>query len=152
MANTRKSSRKGPLEISPVKAGGFVQKITSPKKSPKTKTKLGAAIDIVDQLNSRFILVYRPGEQEYELSVANANKLFRFSRPTCVVQPHTAKEVQLIVKQAKAQNISITVKCGGHSYIGASSTDNGTLMGLVKMDNAKLDWNTKTMTIGAGAL
>jgi FAD/FMN-containing dehydrogenase len=126
-----------------MKTGGFVPKITSPKKSPKTKTKSGAAIDIVDQLKSRFILVHRQGEHEYELSVANANKLFRFSRPTCVVQPHTAKEIQLIVKQAKSQNVSVTVKCGGHSYRGASSTDNGILLDLVKMDKAKLDWNPK---------
>jgi hypothetical protein len=152
MVTTRRSSRKGPPEISPMKTTSFVPKITSPKRSPKTKTIFGAAVDIVDQLKGRLIMVYRPGEHDYEVSVANSNKLFRFSRPTCVVQPNTAKQIQLIVKQAKSQNIPITVKCGGHSYIGASSADSGILLDLVKMDAVKLDWNKKTMTIQAGAL
>lgn len=153
MVNTRKNSRKGPPEISPMKTWIGVKKpLTESKKSLYNKNKYDAGKDIVDQLKSRFIMVYRPGEHDYELSVANANKLFRFSRPTCVVQPTTAKEIKLVVKQAKSQNIPITIKCGGHSYIGASSTDNGILLDLHRMHAAKLNWDTKTMTIEAGAL
>jgi len=97
-------------------------------------------------------MAHKPDEPEYELSVANANLLFRFSRPICVVQPTTPKQIQVIVQQARSQNISITVKGGGHSYIGASSTDKGILMDLSKMNKVTLDWLTKTMTMEAGAL
>lgn len=64
-------------------------------------------------LKAEKIPVFRRGEEEYERFVATPNLLFRFSRPECVIQPANASHVQAIIKQAKSQNLKITIKCGG---------------------------------------
>ncbi|KAK3949779.1 hypothetical protein QBC32DRAFT_30092 [Pseudoneurospora amorphoporcata] len=98
------------------------------------------------------IPVFLPGETEYERSVANANLLYRFTRPACVVQPKTVGHVQTIVKEAKARNVPITIKCGGHSYAGFSTTDKGISLDLLNMNRVKIDVQSNTVTLQGGAL
>ncbi|KAL9126685.1 MAG: hypothetical protein Q9217_004296 [Psora testacea] len=107
--------------------------------------------DIVRFFKSEQIPVYTSGELEYERSVATANLLYRFSRPACVVQPERSSHVQIIVKQAKSRKIPITIKNGGHSYAGFSTTDTGISLDLVKMNGVKLDMNSKSVTLQGGA-
>ncbi|KAE8153268.1 hypothetical protein BDV25DRAFT_137022 [Aspergillus avenaceus] len=101
------------------------------------------------------IPVYKPGETEYERSVATANLLYRFSRPDCVVQPQSPMQVQEVVKaikRIKTVKIPLTIKNGGHSYAGFSTARNGILLDLVQMNHTILDMNLKTITLGGGAL
>ncbi|CAG8662775.1 18303_t:CDS:2 [Rhizophagus irregularis] len=70
--------------------------------------------EAIELFRSQKIPVFEPGEEEYERSVATPNLLFRFSRPHLVIQPETASHVQAIIKQARAQKLKITIKCGGH--------------------------------------
>ncbi|PUU76799.1 hypothetical protein B9Z19DRAFT_1194469 [Tuber borchii] len=107
---------------------------------------------IIRLFRSEEILVYEPGDVEYERSVAVANLLYRFSRPHCVVQPTHSADVQIIVKQAKKRDIKITIKNGGHSYAGFSTTDSGILLDLVKMKKVSLDIESETVTLQGGAL
>ncbi|KAF3483021.1 uncharacterized protein GIQ15_02345 [Arthroderma uncinatum] len=104
----------------------------------------------IRSLRSKKIPVFEPGEEEYERSVATPNLLFRFSRPDCVIQPETAAHVQAIVKQARSQNLSITIKCGGHSYAGHSTAFKGISLDLKKMNKVELDMGSKTVTMDAG--
>ncbi|KAG0133176.1 hypothetical protein HOY82DRAFT_269424 [Tuber indicum] len=106
---------------------------------------------IVSFLKYEEIPVYEPGEVEYERSVAVANLLYRYSRPTCVVQPLRSSDVQIIVKQAKDLKIPITIKNGGHSYAGFSTTDYGILLDLVRMNKVSLDMRARTITLQGGA-
>lgn len=100
------------------------------------------------------IPVYEPGEDNYERYVATANLIYRFSSPPCVVQPKCACDVREIVKVAKSWNIPITIKNGGHSYAGGSTTNIGILMELGLMNQVALDFNkeTQAVTVQGGAL
>ncbi|CZR61317.1 uncharacterized protein PAC_11213 [Phialocephala subalpina] len=70
----------------------------------------------------------------------------------CVVLPETIDQVQKIVRLAKANNIPITFKNGGHGYQGSSTADGGILLDLFRMNKAKLDMNEEVVTIDGGAL
>ena len=107
--------------------------------------------DIVRFLKSEHIPVYQPGELKYERSVATSNLLYRFSRPACVVQPKCFLHVRIIVEQAKARKIPITIKNGGHSYAGFSTTDQGISLDLVEMKEVSLDMESETVTLQGGA-
>lgn len=104
----------------------------------------------IKTLKSGKVPLFIPGEEGYERSVATPNLLYRFSRPDCVIQPETASHVQDIVKQAKLANLKVTIKCGGHSYAGHSTAFKGISLDLRRMNKAKLDIKSKTVTIDAG--
>ncbi|TFK21174.1 FAD-binding domain-containing protein [Coprinopsis marcescibilis] len=96
------------------------------------------------------IPVFERGEEEYERSVATPNLLYRFARPEFVLQPETPEHVQAIIQQARAQNLLLTIKCGGHSYAGHSTAFEGVSLDLRRMNKTKLDMASKTVTFGAG--
>ncbi|KAK0666811.1 hypothetical protein QBC41DRAFT_348538 [Cercophora samala] len=107
--------------------------------------------DAMKVINHPAIPVFSPGEQEYEQAVALPNLLYRFSRPDYVVQPEGVAHVQTIVKQAFMAGVRITIKNGGHSYSGSSTTDDGILLDLKRMNKVDLDINAQTVTIEGGA-
>ncbi|KAF5319520.1 hypothetical protein D9619_008710 [Psilocybe cf. subviscida] len=97
------------------------------------------------------IPVFVRGEEEYERCVATPNLLYRFARPDFVVQPQTPVHVQAIIKQARAQNLKLTIKCGGHSYAGHSTAfEGGVSLDLRQMNWTELDMASETITFGAG--
>lgn len=94
--------------------------------------------------------VLEPGQAEYDRAIATSNRLFRFSRPDCVVQPETAKHVQAIVREAASKNIDLTIKCNGHSYAGHSTAMKGVSLDLRRMRSVNLDMNSNVVTMDAG--
>ncbi|KAI0481906.1 hypothetical protein F4859DRAFT_503591 [Xylaria cf. heliscus] len=108
--------------------------------------------NIILYLKSENITVHEPGEVEYERAVAVSNLLHRFTRPICVVQPIRTRQVQKLVIATRELGLSLTIKNGGHSYTGASTTNVGVLLDLAKMNKAELDMDVKTLTVGGGAL
>jgi FAD/FMN-containing dehydrogenase len=104
----------------------------------------------IQAFKSGGIPVFDRGEEEYERSVATPNLLFRFSRPDFVLQPKTPAHVQTIIRQARAQNLLLTIKCGGHSYAGHSTASKGVSLDLRQMNQTKLDMTSKTITFGGG--
>ena len=90
--------------------------------------------------------------REYERAVATANLLYRFTRPSCVVQPETPAQVSTIIKLAKSLGVSVTIKCGGHSYAGFSTANEGILLDLCRMNKVDLDVENNEVTLGGGAL
>ncbi|GME23924.1 hypothetical protein F4781DRAFT_444712 [Neofusicoccum parvum] len=109
------------------------------------------AIDkAVNVFKTEGIPVFKPGEEDYERSVATPNLLFRFSRPNCVVQPENESHVQTIIKQAKSERLKVTIKCGGHSYAGHSTAFRGISLDLRRMNNATFDIDEETVTVDGG--
>jgi FAD/FMN-containing dehydrogenase len=66
------------------------------------------------------------------------------------VQPRTVEQVQYIVKRANKNDISITIKNGGHSYSGSSTAREGVLLDLKNLTGVKLNIKEMTVTIQAG--
>lgn len=90
-------------------------------------------------LNAADIQVYVPGDLEYERAVASSNLLYRFSRPTYVIRPKTTEDVVSVVTEAVQRKIPITIKNGGHSYIGSSFPNDGIMLDLKEMNKVTLD-------------
>jgi len=107
--------------------------------------------DLVAVFQKAEIPVYGKSQCEFTSSIRHYNRLFRFSQPGLVVNPKTAAHVQQIVKAAKRLNFPLTVKNGGHSYSGGSTTYRGLLVDLADMTKIQLDMDSKVMTIQAGA-
>lgn len=108
--------------------------------------------DAIKVFKAKKIPVFEPGEDDYERYIATANLIYRFSSPHCVVRPKCACDVRDIIKTAKPRRIPITIKNGGHSYAGGSTTNIGILMELGLMNEVDLDRNSGTVTVKGGAL
>ncbi|TWU71250.1 hypothetical protein ED733_002475 [Metarhizium rileyi] len=108
----------------------------------------------VKSLKAKKIPVYEPGEDDYERCIATSNLIYRFSSPPCVVQPKCTCDVRDVIKTSKARDIPITIKNGGHSYAGASTTNIGILMELGLMNEVILDMaaGSETATVKGGAV
>ncbi|KAJ3580121.1 hypothetical protein NPX13_g453 [Xylaria arbuscula] len=61
-------------------------------------------------------------------------------------------EVQSIVNLARNYDVSLTVKNGGHSYTGSSTTDTGILLDMAKMNRVELNMENQLMAVQGGAL
>ncbi len=125
--------------------------LIAPERIAYTQEAIEKAIKV---FKAKKIPVYEPGEDNYERYVATANLIYRFSSPPCVVQPKCACDVRDIIKIAKPWKIPITIKNGGHSYAGGSTTNIGILMELGLMNEVALDLTTDTpaVIVQGGAL
>lgn len=123
----------------------------APEEIPYSNSDIEQVIRI---LKEKKIPVYERGEDDYERYVATANSLYRFSTPPCVVQPKCACDVREVIRTSRPKKIPITIKNGGHSYSGASTTNIGILMELSLMHEVtlNLDSNIKSATVKGGAL
>lgn len=106
--------------------------------------------DLILRLEDQGIPVFQQSEEDYERSVATSNLLFRFARPDCVVQPESILHVQSIIKYARALKLTLTIKCGGHSYAGHSTASRDISLDLRRMNTVKLDMKSRVVTIDAG--
>lgn len=95
--------------------------------------------DLTAMLQALGITVLVPGNLEYERAVASSNLLYRFARPTYVIRPKTADHVTTIVKEAVKRKYRLTIKNGGHSYIGSSYPNDGIMLDLKEMNHVALD-------------
>ncbi|EFX00023.1 berberine family protein [Grosmannia clavigera kw1407] len=99
---------------------------------------------------SRGVPVFVPGQPEYDRSIATSNRMYRFSRPECVVRPQSADQVQDIVRTARDSDVDITIKCNGHSYAGHSTAFSGISLDLRGMQKTSLDMDAKIVTMDSG--
>ena len=79
----------------------------------------------IENIASQF--QFAPGTPKYEKfyyqyatsSHEDENRM----KPALIIQPSSKEEIAIALKYAKAQNIRIAVRTGGHQYSGASSTE-----------------------------
>lgn len=92
-----------------------------------------------------------PQDQEYPASISRWSRAAE--KPAgLVLTPSTAEEVAIAVKYATEQGIDVSVKGGGHSTAGVSSTDGGLLIDLhAKMRAVDVDVDRKLFRIQGGA-
>ena len=73
-------------------------------------------------------------------------------RPGAIVQAATASDVQKIVSIAGDSGLPLAVRCGGHSFAGLGTCDNGIVCDLSRMNAVLVDPQTRTVEVGGGAL
>ncbi len=104
--------------------------------------------ELSDALRGRLLL---PGFEGYDKArrVLNAG-IDKF--PALIVQPTGAADVMQAVTFARERSLLVAVKCGGHSYGGKSTCNNGMLIDLSTFRSARVEPETKTAYIAGGSL
>ncbi len=93
-----------------------------------------------------------PGHAEYAASIhrwaANAER-----KAKLVAFVRNAEDVSRAIKYARAENLPIAVRGGGHSASGASSTEGGLVIDLSRyLSGAEIDAGKKLGYVGGGAV
>ncbi|HEU4530922.1 MAG TPA: FAD-dependent oxidoreductase [Steroidobacteraceae bacterium] len=96
----------------------------------------GAQIrDLAAGLSGKLLLA---GDAGYDDARRILNPSFD-KRPALIVQPASVADVQSAVKFARAHDLLVAVKCGGHSHSGQSTCDRGLQIDLVNLREVRLD-------------
>jgi FAD/FMN-containing dehydrogenase len=72
--------------------------------------------------------------------------------PALIVQPRGAADVKLAVDFARASNLLVAVKCGGHSPSGASTCNDGMLIDLSLLRGVRVDPKARVARVAGGSL
>ena len=73
-------------------------------------------------------------------------------RPGAIVQAATPSDVRKVVSIAADSGLPLAVRCGGHSFAGLGTCDDGIVCDLSRMNAVLVDPQTKTVEVGGGAL
>jgi FAD/FMN-containing dehydrogenase len=73
-------------------------------------------------------------------------------RPAFIVQPRGAADVRKAVQFARASNLLVAVKCGGHSPAGKSTCERGMLLDLSLLRGVQVDAGARIAHVAGGSL
>jgi FAD/FMN-containing dehydrogenase len=73
-------------------------------------------------------------------------------RPAFIVQPRGAADVRNAIQFARASNLLVAVKCGGHSPSGKSTCERGMLIDLSLLRGVQVDERARIAHVAGGSL
>jgi len=91
------------------------------------------------------------GDDGYEQARQIRNPSFD-RRPALIAQPTGSADVQAAVHFARANNLLVAVKCGGHSASGQSTCDKGMMIDLANMRGVRVDPKARRVWVEGGTL
>ncbi len=97
----------------------------------------------------RDMVLWSPGSSQYE----SARKIFNTDvslRPGLIADCRSNDGVVAAIQTARQANVPVTVKCGGHSFVGHSLNDDGMVVDLGKMNRISQVSETGSVTIQPG--
>jgi len=103
--------------------------------------------DLADQFDGEVIL---PGSRDYDARRAVWNGMID-RRPACIALCKSARDVQRAVKFARANNLTLAVRGGGHNAAGLASVDGGLVIDLRGMRDVVVDPARRIALAGCGA-
>ncbi|AEG45658.1 LLM class flavin-dependent oxidoreductase [Isoptericola variabilis] len=90
-----------------------------------------------------------PGDREYP---AVRHNYLRAGAPGIVLRPRTTEQVVEALAYARAQDVPLGVRSGGHGISGRSTNDGGVVIDLGGLDRIEVvDGATRRVRLGAGA-
>jgi hypothetical protein len=89
------------------------------------------------------------GENGYPVAAQSYNPLFDTHTPAAVARCTSVADVQACVEVARNARMPVAARCGGHSYAGYSTPDNGLVLDLRPMASVRVDG--ETAVVGGGA-
>jgi FAD/FMN-containing dehydrogenase len=107
---------------------------------PSTSTTPISIPELRDRFDGR---VTGPGDPGYD----RARKVFYGKwdrRPAAIIRPTSAAEVARVVELARDRGVELTVRSGGHSLAGHSTSDGGIVLDLSAMTTLEVDPDSRT--------
>ncbi|HEV8330330.1 MAG TPA: FAD-binding oxidoreductase [Steroidobacteraceae bacterium] len=104
--------------------------------------------DLAAKLHGQLLLA---GDGGYDDARHVLNPSFD-KHPALIVQPIDVADVQAAVTFARANNLLVAVKCGGHSHSGQSTCDKGMQIDLSTFRSVKVDPTARRATVAGGSL
>jgi len=91
-----------------------------------------------------------PSDSQYDEARTVWNGMID-KKPSMIAMCNTVDDIINCVNFARNQNLTVTIKGGGHSVAGKSVCDNGLMINLSQMNSVKVNAKEKTVTIQSGA-
>src|SRR5262245_26826210 len=111
-----------------------------------------ATTDLAESLRARLTGdVLRPGQPGYDEARCVANGMID-RRPALVARCASTADVVAAVATAREHGLVVAVRCGGHSFSGLSTCDDGMLIDLGGLKSIAVDPPARTARAGGGVL
>lgn len=107
-----------------------------------------AVQELADSLRGNLLL---PGNDGYEVARRVLNASID-KHPALIVQPTGAADVQNAVRFANDRKLLVAIKCGGHSYAGKSTCDDGMQIDLSTLRHCHVDPAARSAYVAGGSL
>lgn len=127
--------------------GGFIPAISSG--GAELSIESTAVSELSGSLDGR---VFLQADEGYAAAKQIWNGMFDSKQPAIVVQCMSTNDVVNAVNFGRERNLLLSVKCGGHSLPGKSTSDGGMMIDLSQMHSVEADVNTMTMRADGGCL
>ena len=122
--------------------GSLISAVTS--SGQETSIESAAVAELSDSLQGG---LYLQGDDGYDAAKRVWNGMFDHKQPAMVVQCTSTSDVVNAVDFGRDKNLLVSVKGGGHSLPGKSTSDGGMMIDLSQMHST--DINTEAMTLRA---
>jgi FAD/FMN-containing dehydrogenase len=94
--------------------------------------------------------VLEDGQEGYEDARSIFNSMIE-RRPSVIAQCASVGDVKAAIAHARANELEIAIRSGGHSVAGASLTDGGLVVDMRRMSSVEVDPGARTATAAGGA-
>jgi FAD/FMN-containing dehydrogenase len=108
-----------------------------------------AVTELGDSLSGRLLL---QADEGYDAAKLVWNGMFDDKQPSMVVQCTSTDDIVNAVTFARERDLLVSVKCGGHSLPGKSTSDGGMMIDLSQMHSVDVDSDAMTMRADGGSL
>ena len=105
--------------------------------------------ELAEQMSGELVL---PADPDYDPVRVLFNTRFDVLRPAAVAQCADEADVATAVRFARANDVRLVPRSGGHSYAGYSSGDAVLQLDLRGLDTIEVDTEAATATVGPGTL
>jgi len=96
--------------------------------------------------------LFLQGDPGYDSAKQVWNGMFDNRKPAMVARCVSTQDVVDAVNFARESGMLLSVKCGGHSFPGKSTSDGGLMIDLTSMHAVEVDAASMTARVGGGAL
>lgn len=92
-----------------------------------------------------------PSHRDYDRLRQVYNGVFD-RKPGAIVQVASARDVAKVVTIAAESGLPLAVRCGGHSFAGLGTCDDGVVCDMSRMNAVTVDPQSRTVDVGGGSL
>jgi FAD/FMN-containing dehydrogenase len=124
---------------------------SAPAPAPSPAPAPGGRMTLADLAARMRGPLLRPGTTHYANARVIENERYAGVRPQAIARAVVEDDVAACVRFAAGSSLPFTVRCGGHSYAGYSTTT-GLVCDVRRLDSISLAADRRSVTVGAGVL